>query len=143
MAPLLTTVADLPLTCLTISQPFADLIADGEKWVENRTWSDPFRGRIGIHAGKRSQYLTKKKLAERDTGCIIAVGYILAWSSLRRFNSIENPERKFVNNSAVTVADVLEHEHTEGPYCIVLVDVQRIQPVPARGQQKLWVYDGH
>lgn len=37
---------------LSIRQPFAWLIVNGFKNVENRKWSTLFRGRVFIHAGK-------------------------------------------------------------------------------------------
>lgn len=37
--------------CLSIRQPYAWLIVQGLKPVENRTWSTKFRGRVLIHAG--------------------------------------------------------------------------------------------
>lgn len=40
------------LPCLSIRQPWAWLIVQGHKPVENRTWSTPFRGELLIHAGK-------------------------------------------------------------------------------------------
>lgn len=41
---------DLP--ALTIWQPWAWLIAEGHKDIENRSWPTRFRGRFLIHAGK-------------------------------------------------------------------------------------------
>ena len=38
------------LPCLSIRQPYAWLIVNGIKPVENRTWPTRFRGRILIHA---------------------------------------------------------------------------------------------
>jgi hypothetical protein len=38
---------------LSIQQPWAWLIVNGYKPVENRTWHTQVRGWIGIHAGKR------------------------------------------------------------------------------------------
>lgn len=40
------------IPCLSILQPYAWLIVNGIKPVENRTWSTRFRGRVLIHAGK-------------------------------------------------------------------------------------------
>lgn len=31
------------MKALTVSQPFAELIASGQKWVENRRWYTPHR----------------------------------------------------------------------------------------------------
>lgn len=40
-------------TALSIMQPWAWLIVNGHKDVENRTWKRDFRGRIAVHAGLR------------------------------------------------------------------------------------------
>jgi hypothetical protein len=37
---------------LTLTQPWATLIAIGAKRVETRGWRTPYRGRLGIHAAK-------------------------------------------------------------------------------------------
>lgn len=41
------------LPCISVLQPYAWLIVNGIKPVENRTWATKFRGRILIHAGKK------------------------------------------------------------------------------------------
>jgi len=38
------------LKCLSISQPFADLIISGKKSIELRSWNTKFRGEFLIHA---------------------------------------------------------------------------------------------
>jgi len=42
------------MKALSIKQPWAWLIVNGFKDVENRTWSTPFRGEFLIHAGKEA-----------------------------------------------------------------------------------------
>lgn len=42
------------MKAITVKQPWASLICDGIKDVENRTWKTKFRGRVLIHAS--SQY---------------------------------------------------------------------------------------
>ena len=39
------------MKALSIKQPWAWLIVNGKKAVENRSWSTGFRGRIYVHAG--------------------------------------------------------------------------------------------
>ncbi len=39
------------MRALTIRQPYAWAIMQGEKDVENRVWNTPFRGRFWVHAG--------------------------------------------------------------------------------------------
>ncbi len=40
-------------TCLSIQQPWAWLIVNGYKDIENRTWRTPYRGPLYIHAGRK------------------------------------------------------------------------------------------
>ncbi len=41
------------MKCLSVSQPFADLIISGRKKVELRRWNTRFRGRFLVHAPSR------------------------------------------------------------------------------------------
>lgn len=43
----------LKLPVLSIRQPWAWLIANGHKDIENRSWPTKFRGKFLIHAGKK------------------------------------------------------------------------------------------
>jgi len=38
---------------ITLHQPHAERFRLLLKWVENRTWPTNYRGRMGIHAGKK------------------------------------------------------------------------------------------
>lgn len=42
---------------LTIHQPWATLIAIGQKRYETRSWSTSYRGLLGIHAGVNTKYV--------------------------------------------------------------------------------------
>jgi hypothetical protein len=41
------------MKCLSLKQPFADLLAHGEKTIELRKWNTSFRGKFLIHASKK------------------------------------------------------------------------------------------
>ena len=41
------------MRALSIRQPWAWLVVNGYKHIENRTWRTGFRGRIYVHAGQR------------------------------------------------------------------------------------------
>lgn len=41
------------MKAITIKQPWASLIVDGLKDIENRTWKTKFRGRVLIHASMK------------------------------------------------------------------------------------------
>jgi activating signal cointegrator 1 len=139
---------ELPLKCLTISQPYASLIAGGEKWVENRSWYTSYRGQLGIHAGKGSQYLDRDQLAEYPTGAIIAVARLRSCMLLPRIqpliDHVSIPDS--LRFDGVTLGDlraIVAHEHAEGPYCWILGDVRKLPlPIPCRGSQGLWCFRG-
>lgn len=125
------------MKALTISQPFASLIADGEKFVENRKWGTDYRGPLAIHAGKGTQYLDASELAEYPTGCIVAIATLFACMPLESMRRLSRSQ--VIQASALTIGEVLDHPHTEGPWCWILRDVKKLtMPIPCRGAQGLW-----
>ncbi len=63
------------MKCLSVSQPYADLIVQGKKTIELRTWSTKFRGEFLVHAPLKVKTKECKRLGidERklETGVII------------------------------------------------------------------------
>jgi hypothetical protein len=130
------------MKALTISQPFATLIASGEKWVENRRWYTTYRGPLAIHAGKGLQYLDREEIKDYPTGLIIATARLSACvvrEELQRmsFHSTTNGN-ELIPGAKVTWRQAFDHAYTEGPFCWILENVQQIDPVPIKGQQGLW-----
>ena len=133
------------MKAVTISQPYASIIASGEKWIENRTWPTSYRGAIAIHAGKGTQYLDKDELKEYPSGCVIAVGKLVACIDLTKIECMghlpEYQDERIPGTKNITWAKALEHEHCEGPWCWILEDVRAVEHVPVRGAQGLWEYE--
>jgi activating signal cointegrator 1 len=133
------------MKALTISQPWASLIADGRKWVENRTWFTGYRGPLAIHAGKGTQYLTRAELKGYPTGCIIAVAELVAcvrFDLLQRKCDLGDSTWAWAFGSTrITPEDIRDHEYTEGPWCWVLNGVRKIKPVQVKGAMGLWEFD--
>jgi hypothetical protein len=129
---------------ITISQPFASLIASGEKWVENRHWATPYRGPLAIHAGRGTQYLSRNQLRRYTTGAIVAVvelGTVVLVDYARECLTQRRCPHSWVVDR-FTIEDLerfVAHEHTEGPYGWVLSLVEALaEPIPCRGAQRLW-----
>ncbi len=129
------------MKAVTISQPYASLIASGEKWIENRDWyPKQFRGAIAIHAGKGEQYLARKALKAFPTGCVIAVARLAACLSMGIIRM--GRDDHVVKNAGMTIREIRAHPHAEGPYCWILRDIVRLdEPIPAKGAQGLWEFD--
>jgi hypothetical protein len=51
----------MPTHIISIRQPWAHLVASGQKDIENRTWKTNFRGRVLVHA---SQSLSRRQYDE-------------------------------------------------------------------------------
>jgi hypothetical protein len=128
------------MKALTISQPFASLISDGSKYIENRRWPTSYRGELAIHAGKGTQYLDKEELKEYATSCVVAVAKLAACVTLEvilaKAHSAER--NNVIPGTSKTWAEACEHPHAEGPWCWILEDVRPIEHVPMRGAQGLW-----
>lgn len=120
------------MKALTICQPYAELIARGEKLIENRAWSTPYRGLLAIHAGKSREWLDHDDLTEYPDmvfGAVIAIATLADCIHLRGVPN-ELPE--------AWVYDPRYADHANGPWCWVLADVRRIRPMPCNGSQGLW-----
>ena len=62
------------MKCLSISQPFADLIISGKKSVELRSWNTKFRGEFLIHAPvkiRKEDCMRLKIKTKLPTGMIV------------------------------------------------------------------------
>lgn len=125
------------MKALTISQPFAELIACGEKWVENRTWGTAYRGPLAIHAGVGSRYLRASELRYYDRGCFVAVVEV-CYVARKTHLASRSWDELLSGTGGMTVGGVLDHPYTEGPVCWILRNVRRIAKVAYTGQRGLW-----
>lgn len=119
------------MKALTICQPYAELIARGDKLVENRTWPTSYRGELLIHAGKGRKFLGGDnygiQIDSMDFGKVIAVASLAA--------CVQWPNR----NLPSWLNWMSEHEHAEGPWCWVLNNVRRLQePISYTGAQGIF-----
>lgn len=113
------------MKALTICQPYADMIARGEKWIENRTWPTAYRGHLAIHAGKSKDWLDEHDMAQRPS---MAFGAVVALARLSGCCRVED-----------LLESVKDDPHAEGPWCWILSDIVPFPtPIPARGAQGLW-----
>jgi hypothetical protein len=59
------------MKALSIKQPWASLIIEGTKKIENRTWKTNYRGRILVHASKNWDKEADIRPNGFDFGCIL------------------------------------------------------------------------
>ena len=75
------------MKCLSVSQPFADLIISGKKTIELRNWNTNFRGEFLIHAPIRIKTKDCKRLKiskKMVTGAIVGKATL---HDVKKYNS--------------------------------------------------------
>ncbi|MEK7794267.1 MAG: ASCH domain-containing protein [Candidatus Hydrogenedentota bacterium] len=70
------------MKCLSIRQPWAELLARGIKDVENRSWSTDYRGPLLIHAGQKIDEKALVQFAQRGIRFRLATGAIIGAATL-------------------------------------------------------------
>lgn len=120
-------VAQPPLV-LTVQQPYASLIIEGQKWIENRSWATRYRGPLLIHAGvsQDSMEMAKHYAAELQSAGELRFGVILGAVTL---------------TDCRPVAELADDPWAEGPWCWLLEGplLKLDKPFPCAGQRGLWL----
>lgn len=126
------------MKALTICQPYAELIVQGRKTCENRTWATPYRGLLYIHAGKSRSWLwDADDPAWRDLGTTperITMGAVVAVAKLIACVHVDS---KLMPEWVAKMTEE-QREHVNGPWCWILDKVTPIGPWPWKGAQGLF-----
>lgn len=149
------------MKAITIQQPWATLIALGEKRFETRSRRTNIRGTIAIHAGKSIDRGAcelepiKSTLAKHGytvdnlpTGAVIATVELIG--SYRHYNTIDNgvhivrcPDNQY-DFEKVHYINGQEKSFGwwgEGRHAWEMANIKQIEPIPAKGQQGWWNFD--
>lgn len=142
------------MKAITIIQPWATLIALGEKKFETRGWPTKHRGPIAIHAGKRIDESAFREWPIFDTlkkygmyrPSDLPTGVIVATANLKDcIKSVDTWTDGYVLENGVYVCSP-EYEFgdfTPGRYAWELNEVKMLtERIPAKGQQGLWNWTG-
>lgn len=136
---------------ITVKQPWASLIVEGLKDIENRTWPTKFRGRVLIHAGATP---VKGLRCEALDG-----GQYARVFSLNRFDALTGPVGVIIGSVEI-VGCVINHpsiwaEQSQGiakggrvtdslppiTYNWILANpIKFDNPIPAKGKLSFWEF---
>lgn len=152
------------MKAITIHQPWATLIAIGQKRYETRSWNTDYRGEIAIHAGRNASELTRYWRSIKDARAVKSLkhfdpffdelaavtfdpsesrlladifprGVILATAELIDIHRNEPPN--------LTSRERLFGHYGAGRYAWEIANVKRLEtPIPALGEQGLWDWTG-
>lgn len=157
------------MRCITLTEPWASLVACGAKRIETRSWATDYRGLLGIHAAKgmtgndldvaiyttaailalpesrawrRQRPLVKDAFAE-TRGRILAFAELLDCVPTRSLR-VSNDQERSIGNGRWPVHPYELHlgDYTAGRWAWVLGRVWRLaNPVPATGTLGLWEWE--
>jgi len=140
------------MKAITLTQPWATLVAIGAKKIETRSWRTEHRGPIAIHAAKNMPRSASALIGREPfrrhlypapvyvgRPCHLPRGVIVATAVL-----VAVRPTKFLSGPSVHVPDPSTDEYafgdyTPGRFMWFLEDVVALsEPVPARGALGLW-----
>ncbi|WP_164670942.1 ASCH domain-containing protein [Virgibacillus doumboii] len=138
---------------ISIMQPWATLIALGEKVFETRSWKTNYRGEIAIHASKKIdraacktspivETLNKHEivlLSDLPTGEILAIAELEECHKVIR----DNNHSAIVGNRWVVSHNEYQFgDFSAGRFAWELTNVRALEnPIPAKGQLGIWNYN--
>ena len=135
------------LHCLTVHQPWAELIVSGRKWAENRTWSTHHRGTLGVHAGRTTpdpdNLALGGLLADADLPLGVLVGTVEVVDCLPRgeMNEVDfyGAAESLLQPHGIDVTAGREFVIDGSPYVWLLANPVRFEtPAPRKGQTLVW-----
>lgn len=146
----MSTTIDTDIRGLSLTQPWATLMAEGKKQIETRSWYTLYKGSVAIHAAKTFPRWARD-LAQTGTflnalnrpneefplGAIVAVGNL---HRVGRIGQRSDGAVYIVGRDLPVEGDEVEFgDYSPGRYAWVFTNVQPLaHPVPCRGALGLW-----
>jgi len=142
---------------ITLTQPWATLVAIGAKQVETRSWKTNYRGTVAIHAAKafpgyakdfsQNSDLCRRVLGWPDPpnpltqGWLDDIAYLIRSLPLGQVIATARivdclPASEL--SQGLSVQELEFGNYAAGRFGFVLQDIQRIDPAPARGALSFW-----
>ena len=139
------------MKAITIKQPFASLIVEGIKDIENRTWKTNLRGRVLIHAGAKSADFLDSQLADHIYDFIRRTsksgkdwsGYPFSAiiGSVEIVDCVEYHKSIWAEKS-IDIYEQFSLDRHEAIYNWVLANpIKFHEPIPCKGRLSFWESD--
>lgn len=126
------------MKAITIKEPWATLIANGYKEYEFRVWKTNYRGEILIHAGKNYDEENIKKFTDRNL--TYSPGKIIAKATITDCILVDDKFTKKMLKKDSIVYNNLKKKRNKKLYGFKLENIEKIEPIEAKGKLSLWEY---
>lgn len=150
------------MNAITLTQPWATLVAIGAKQIETRSWPTDYRGPLAIHAGQglgiHRKYSVYRALCEQEpfravlhgagytaasqlpSGCIVAVCELASCLVVSGWRDELCALKEWERGAGMPGEPERSFgDYAAGRYAWMLWNVRRLpEPIPARGALRLW-----
>jgi len=124
------------MKCLSICQPFAELIVEGKKTIELRKWNTKFRGEFLVHAAKNvlTEECKRLKISPEEivTGAIIGKVNLV---DIKKYESDKELNKDKKKHHSVS-------DNTKNKYGFILKNPKKLR-VPIEYTGKLNFFEFH
>jgi hypothetical protein len=118
------------MKCLSLKQPFAELLASGKKTIELRGWNTHFRGRFLIHASLKPYLPVCKELGIDQHS--LTYGAVIGEAELYGVKTYSSPAEflKDKDKHLASGAFLLSRYR----YGFLVKGAKRLKPIPLKGR---------
>jgi len=133
------------MKAISLTQPWATLVAMGAKEIETRSWSTAYRGRLAVHAAKGLKLVGGKdglltlcmqspfREALHDAGDVLPLGAVIATAELYDIRATS-----YIAD-AISRRELAFGDYSGGRYAWLLRNVELLpEPVQCKGALGLW-----
>jgi|TARA_B110000263_G_scaffold126967_1_gene110470 predicted transcriptional regulator len=116
------------MKCLSVCQPFADLIIQGKKTIELRKWNTKFRGEFLVHAPQKIRLDDCRRLKIKNS---LTTGAIIGKAELVSVKKYENEsELKLDSKKHLAL-----NNKSDSKYGFILQNPKQLKvPIPCKGK---------
>ena len=116
------------MKCLSVCQPFAELIVQGKKTIELRKWNTKFRGEFLVHAPQKIRLDDCKRLKIKPE---LIVGAIIGKVELIDVKEYENASQIKIDSKR----HLASNSESDNKYGFILQNPKQLRiPIPCNGQ---------
>lgn len=146
-----------PLRAITLTQPWASLVAKKKKGIETRLWSTSYRGLVAIHAAKTWDAAARALVPQEPfksalegltietmpLGAIVGVARLTACRLMVEGQAPSHELLGVIDIEAVPEPEKTFGAFAPGRYGFTLEDARELAlPVPCKGALSIWAATG-
>ncbi|MDE5539958.1 MAG: ASCH domain-containing protein [Bacilli bacterium] len=127
---------------LSLTEPYATLIKEGNKKIETRSWKTSYRGKLYIHASSTKipkEYRSNKELMALVDTNKLNYGNIIC--SCELVDCVEMTD-EFIEKIKKNKKEFVSGVYSKGRYAWILKDIEALnEPIKAKGHLGIWNFD--